>query len=179
MIRRFAIAAGFAILSAAGFASQASAQVVSPPVTFSGTVVAPCTFTGSIPGVLAQRTANTPYLEATSGISNLNTGTSGQITVNCGAGGSLSINAPTVGTVPIGYIPTNLKAVAQIGSSQTEAGTGFVGNIQFSTPPLTIPVNTNQLISVGMAAGNGAAAATGTLPGGTYTYNVTLTATSN
>jgi hypothetical protein len=178
MIRRFAIAAGFAILGAAGFTSQASAQV-SPPVTFTTIVVAPCSFTGITPGTLAQRTPTTPYLEATAGISNLTTGTTGTASVTCAAGGTLSVNTPTVGAVPVGYTPTNLKAVAQIGSVQTEAGTGFTGNIQFATAPLVLPINTAQTVRVGMAAGNGATGATGALPSGSYTYNVTLTATSN
>jgi hypothetical protein len=177
MISRITIAAGFAILSAAGFASQASAQV-SPPVEFTGTVVSPCTFSGVTPGSLARRTVNTPYLEATSGISNLTTGTTGQVTVNCPAGGSLTVNAPTIAAVPTGYTPANLLSVAQIGASQTDAGTGFAGNIDFGAAPLTFPAGA-QTVRVGMAAGNGAAGATGTLPAGNYSYNVTVTATSN
>ncbi|MBW4510860.1 MAG: hypothetical protein KME64_30745 [Scytonematopsis contorta HA4267-MV1] len=115
----------------------------------------------------------------TSGISNLITGTTGSITVNCPAGGTLAVNVPTQVSAPTGYTPANLKAVAQIGNTQTEAGTGFVNNIQFATTPLTIPVNNNQLVRVGMAAGNGAAGATGAMPSGSYRYTVTVTATGN
>lgn len=178
MIRRLALVGSLAVLSAVAFVSKANAQV--QPVDFNGTVTSACTFTGTTSGILVQGGGPTgSWVEGTGSIPGFGTGTQGSSTINCASGGQLTTSVPIQFAAPPGFTPAVVQSVVYDGTNYTSANNG--GNFDTGawtkpTNPLIIPANTNTNLQVGMVAGSRTGA---TVPAGTYSYQVTLTASSN
>jgi len=177
MIRRLALVSGLAVLSAVAFAPKAGAVQTTQDVTFGGTIVALCAFTGTTAGVLANQ-ANNAWVEGSNGgIGTI--GTAASTTVKCTSGGQLAVSAPVKVAAPATFVDTIKQAVVSDGTNYTSStGTPFdSGTWNHPTTALTIPANINVPLKV--SAVIGVNSTTGGVPVGTYTYKATLTATPN
>jgi hypothetical protein len=183
MIRRLALTVGCIALSAVAFSGKAQAQVApaaTQDINFNGTIGSVCLFTNAVDGALAQGNLTDEWVEGAGGIPGAGTAASaGTVTLRCTGGGQLATSVP-VGTAPAGFTPSVLQSIVYDGTSYTSANTG--GNFDTglwnqSTTPLTVPVNTPVDLAVGMVAGTNATV--NSVPAGTYSYTVTLTATPN
>ncbi|MCJ8281543.1 MAG: hypothetical protein MJK14_17205 [Rivularia sp. ALOHA_DT_140] len=157
MIRRLALTAGLTILGAIAFAPNANAEDVK--VDFSGEVPSDCTFTIPVAGELAL-SADKTTLDSTT-----DPGFAGTTTVNCN-GGTVTVappdptgDTPTAG-VTVSATVTNVANPAQTADS---SGTNFTLNAD------------NVDLSIDMQA----VASIDELPAGSYTYEVSVTATPN
>jgi hypothetical protein len=179
-MRRFAVISAIAILGLGAVANQASAAPATQDINFNGEIGAFCTFSNTVNGTLGTFTSNSEWVEGSTGIPNLGAGQSGSTTVNCNGESTLSTGVPVQVSAPAGFTPQVLQSVVYDGTNYTSANTG--GNFDTGawnkpTAPLTIPANTNVNLKVGMVAGRNAYG--NSVPGGTYSYKVTLTATPN
>lgn len=161
MIRRLALTAGLAVISAIALAPKAHAQVAAGPanetVEFSGTVGSTCQFSGTKAGVLGA---------SPNGMATKEVGTSGETTVNCTGGGEVSVSPPRKSDAPTNFTaaPGSLKAYISDPQGETRNSD--------SPEPLQVLPGANVLLKVDMEVGS-----EGTLPPGVYEYEVTLTAT--
>ncbi len=175
--RRLALVSGLAVLSAVAFAPKAGAVQTTQDVTFGGSIVASCTFTGTTAGVLANQGSNA-WVEGSNGGGIGNIGTAASTTVKCTSGGQLAVSAPVKVAAPATFVDTIKQAVVSDGTNYTSSSTPF-DNTTWNQPTtaLTIPVNINVPLKV--SAVIGVNNTTGGVPVGTYTYKATLTATPN
>ncbi|MGF2037716.1 MAG: hypothetical protein RMZ43_020745 [Nostoc sp. CmiVER01] len=178
MIRRLALVISIAVLSAVAFAPKAGAVPATQDVTFNGTVVGVCTFTGTTAGALVNQN-NNAWVEASTGSTIGNIGTAAQTTVNCTSGGQLAVSAPVKVAAPANFTDTIKQAVVYDGTNfSSSTGTAFdTAGWAKPTTALTIPANTNRTLNV--AAIIGVNNVSSGVPVGTYNYKVTLTATPN
>jgi hypothetical protein len=176
--RRIALVSGLAVLSAVAFAPKAGAVPTNQDVNFDATITGVCTFTGTTPGTLVQDSPINSWLEASNGTLIGTIGTTGETTVKCTSGGQLSVAAPVKVSAPPSFTSSVNHAVVydSTAGAYTSAGTALNPGWVKSTTALTIPLNTDRILKVGMLTGenlqNG-------LPSGYYNYTVTLTATPN
>ena len=157
MIRRLALTAGLAVVSAVVFVPKAHAQTAAPAINetveFEGTVGSVCTFDGTKGGILDQPTATVLDSETPGG-------TSGQTKVNCTGGGVISVDVAP-GNVPPGFTPDNVVAKVTSGpnSADSEAGDSF------DVPPGDVNLDVDLLVED-----------SDPLPPGLYQYDVMVTA---
>ncbi|MGB3758617.1 MAG: hypothetical protein WBA07_19920 [Rivularia sp. (in: cyanobacteria)] len=163
MIRRLALTAGFAVLSAVAFAPKAHGQVapaVTEPVTFEGTVGSVCTLTDPNPGVLVQ--AGDALVSRP-----IDGGESGSITVNCTGSNEVSVAAPTPVQVPPAFAtPLSLKAeLMENGNPFADSDTGATNSV---APGIDAVLG----VDMEIISGSG-------FPAGVYEYDVEVTAAPN
>lgn len=180
MLRRLAFVSGLAVLSAVALAPKAGAAPATQDINFGGNIGSVCTFTSPVDGTLAQGNPTDGWIEGSNGIGG-GTGTAGSVTLNCSAGGSLSVAGPVKVAAPTTFAPSVTEALVvnnTNGDKTRSPGTAFdSGMWNVPTASLTIPAAANQSLKVGMVTG--IPGSTTSVPPGTYTYKVTLTATPN
>jgi hypothetical protein len=183
MIRRLALTVGCIALSAVAFSSKAHAQAApaTQDINFNGTIGSVCLFTNPVDGTLAQNNPTDEWVEGAGGIPGAGTAASaGSVTLRCTGGGQLATGVPVGTTVPAGFTPSVEQSLVYDGTNYTSASTGAnfdAGLWNQPTTPLAIPVNTPVNLTVGMVAGTNGSV--NSVPAGTYSYTVTLTATPN
>jgi hypothetical protein len=157
-------------------ALSGKAQAQSVDVNFSGTVTNTCTYGTVTAGVLKPVTGFQAVSSTATG------GSSGAVTVTCtGPVATLAVATPVlVGTAVTAFTPTAFQSAVKLGTTTRTAitGTGTVltgpwAVANAASLPLAAGANA---LTVDMLVGKNTA---GTLPGGSYTYKVVLTATPN
>lgn len=172
------VSAGLLLVSTIGFSGKAHAQTVDVP--FSGLAPNSCAFGTPTAGTLA-KTGALAAMEGGVGVTGMTNGTAGKVTVTCSSGGTVSAAVPTVVVKPAAFNPTITQAVVQLGATNTftsSPGTQFAG-IPWNRPTVAMPIPASATpndLNVAMITG---ATTNGTVPTGTYSYTVRLTATSN
>ncbi|MGL5193510.1 MAG: hypothetical protein ACRC8Y_07880 [Chroococcales cyanobacterium] len=176
--RRLALVSGLAILSAVTFAPKAGAAPTDEIVPFGVTITGTCAFSNTQGGTLAQLGVNNYWVAGGGGIPQIDEGISGKTTLNCTSGATLSVAVPVQLSAPAGFnTPDNISVVYD-GTNFTRAGNP-INSTSWDKPltPLTIPAGIDVPLQVGMLAGDTSSG--GSIPVGTYSYTVTLTATPN
>lgn len=165
LARRFALMGAMAVLGAVTFAPKVSAQV-SQPVPFNGTVPGACTFGPTvIPGTLELSDPHT-----------LITQMPGSVTLSCTVPATtMQVEEPTLTAGPTGIADANFmwrqssvellnNGVSTFADSQSSFPVFIEGPIPFTDQPVTVMMQ---------------AQSDTPLPGGTYTFEVNITVTSD
>lgn len=180
MIRRITLIASLAAVSTLTMVSQASAGTGVVPFNGSITANPTCTFSNIVGGTLTN-TGTNEWVEGSQGIPGLSAGgNAGSATVTCSTSGSLTTSVPVKVSAPSAFVPEIEQAIVYDGTNYTTNSTGAKfdnGAWDKPTTPIAITNSTPVNLKVGMIAGKRAFDAS--VPTGTYTYNVTLTATPN
>ncbi len=173
MIRRLALTAGFAVLSAVAFAPNASAQVAIETVKFAGTIESSCQFNRG-----GETTTDGSLVLINEGKTLTSKGPGG-----ISADTTIYCNGPTTtGTISVGNpIPTqqaktpagDFNVVATVFESNDESKTASSENSSSFTLNFTDD-NDPKTLFVDMEVNS-----TEPLPAGEYYYDVTVTATPN
>ena len=154
--------------------SNVLAQTVDVP--FNGNVPNTCTFGAPTDGTFEQ-SVNSIAVEASGGIGGMAYGTAGTVTLDCAAGGSVTVGLPTNPTIPVGFNTPTLQSVVSLDGVEATSVINFSGTQYWtnftSTGALSVPAGEQDLF-IAAYAGDGAV---GSLPVGSYSYTVTLTAT--
>ena len=164
LARRFALMGAMAVLGAVTFAPKVSAQV-SQPVPFNGTVPGACTFGPTvIPGTLEL-----------SGPETFITQMPGSVTLSCTVPATtMQVEEPTLTAGPTGIADANfmwrqssveLRNNGVLTATDSQSFQVFIeGPIPFTDQPVTVWMD---------------AQSDTPLPGGTYTFEVNITVTSD
>jgi len=147
-----------------------------------GHALASCTFSGLSNGTFASPAFQQGWLEAANAIGGA--GTSANVTINCTVQSSISTVTIAHVSSPTSFNTANPSArtivrypadskVLNVGNSGFSAGTGTWG--LSNSANFNLPINTNAVLDISLVVGF---ADTRVLPAGSYSYTVTLTATS-
>lgn len=171
MFRRFAIAA-LSVLGASLCATQANAQTATVLVPFTGSISSTCTFSNTVAGTLNR-------INDSEALSTVDVGSPGTTTLSCNADSTLTISNPEPISTPSGTPSTIQGASVQRTGTASYACSPSAGILLVSgcagsnANGLPIPGNGPNEYQVHMTVISSGSAI---LPGGIYTYGVTLTA---
>ena len=175
-LRRLALVSSMAALSAVAFNPKAQAEPATQDINFAGSVPAVCTFSNTTAGSLVGANGR---LKGTGGLANVAGGTYGTTSVVCNGGAALSVAAPVPVTVPAGFTAVNTQTIVYdptYGQNLRTVPTS--GDVMFNglnSAPLALGANEFHSYRVGMVV----VPTNDTIVPGSYSYNVTLTATPN
>ena len=165
MLRRLLFASALLLVSTTAFTSQAQAQTTTGTVEFSGVVGGACTFSNPVPGTLVLNSNDDSFLGSDSSNPDYAGGSAAEIDVNCTADATLSIDPPnaTGDALPGSTLSANAKS--------SNLGLDFLSDGTFTSNSMT--TGQQDTIQVNMLVDNAGNA----IDPGTYSYEVTLTAT--
>ena len=165
MLRRLLFASALLLVSTTAFTSEAQAQTTTGTVEFSGVVGGACTFSNPVPGTLVLNSSDDSFLGSDSNNPDYAGGSAAEIDVNCSADATLSIDSPnaTGDALPESTL-TATATSSNLGLDFQSDGTVNNGSIAGGQ---------QDTIQVNMLVDN----ASNAVDPGTYSYEVTLTAT--
>jgi hypothetical protein len=175
-LRRLALVSSIAALSAVAFNPKAQAEPATQDINFAGSVPAVCTFSNTTAGSLVSANGR---LKGTGGLANVAGGTYGTTSVVCNGGAALSVAAPVQVTAPAGFTAVNTQTIVYDWNYgewlRTVPTSGDVMFNGLNSDPLTLGANQPRSYGVGMVV----VPTNDIVLPGSYSYNVTLTATPN
>lgn len=166
MLRRILFASALILVSATAFTSEAKAQTAEGTVEFSGTVGGACTFSNPVAGNLVLNSTDDALLGSNDSTGNYPGGTAAEIDISCTTDATLSMTAPTATGDPL--------TAATFTATGTSSNLGLDFDSEGSTTNDAVAAGEQDTINVNMLVDNSGG---GTIPSGTYSYEVVITAT--
>jgi hypothetical protein len=165
-----------AALSAVAFNPKAQAEPATQDINFAGSIPAVCTFSNTTGGTLVNANG---ILRGTDNLGNFPGGNYGTTSLVCNGGAALSVSAPVQVTAPAGFSAVNTQTLVYDTFGAFLRTVPASGDVVFgdgyNSDPLSVNANESRSYKVGMVV-----VPTGfTVLPGSYSYNVTLTATPN
>ncbi|MTJ53533.1 hypothetical protein FJR38_13215 [Anabaena sp. UHCC 0253] len=177
-MRRLALVAGVATLSAVAFSPKA--QALDENVDFSGNIPTICNFNSTQNGLL-EPDGNSERMEGSNGsVPGFNIGIAGETSLNCNGAALVSVSTPARLSAPAGFNDPNRQALLYDTGTSSVVTSASVGTDLWTsnpTSPFSIAANTNYTFRIPMNAGN--AGSSGNVVPGIYQYRVTVTAAPN